>query len=96
MVILTGFCPVCALKNRCLYISVVKLSAAVGVPSSRDTGDQLERVPQQLQAQLGSRGPGGQGEMESCSFGLEIRQGFSIEEFSVSPEFKLLGSSLCL
>lgn len=47
MVIFTGLCPAYALKNRHLYISVVKLSAAVGVSSSRDTGDQLERIPEQ-------------------------------------------------
>lgn len=53
MVILAGFCPVYALKNRSLYMSVVKLSAAVGVSSSRssrDTGDCLEGIQEQHRA----------------------------------------------
>lgn len=71
VVILTGFCPVYTLKIRCLYISVVKLSAAVGVSSSRrsrDTGDQLERLQSSTELGQGSRGPEGQGELESCIY----------------------------
>uniref|UniRef100_A0A8D2MDM5 SWI/SNF related, matrix associated, actin dependent regulator of chromatin subfamily c member 1 n=1 Tax=Zonotrichia albicollis TaxID=44394 RepID=A0A8D2MDM5_ZONAL len=83
MVILTGLSPVYALKNRCWYISVGKLSAAVGVSSSRDTGNQLERIPEQHRAQLGSRGPEGQRELGHCIYRAAH---FVQEEAFLSPQ----------
>lgn len=45
--IIADFCPVYTLKNAYMYIwAVVNPSAVVGfVSSSRDAGDQLERIP---------------------------------------------------
>lgn len=68
MVILAGFCPVYTLKNRNLYLSVVKLSAAVGVSSSGSSRDTWRESKSSTKLGQGSRAPNGQGELENCIY----------------------------